>query len=239
MQQIKYIVILLSFGFVVPSFSQEDDDRVFKNELYGGLLFHTSGWGLNYTVTKFKSERNRSILKFDFYSLRDPKEIKVTPTSRGERFFYGRLNSAFCFDVTYGRKHVLAHNFNYKGVEISFKYTLGPSILFLKPEYILVADPASQTPVLERYNPLLHSPANIYGGAPRFSGLSQSGLIPGLTARAGFSFDYSPFKNYCRLFEVGVMLSYYNKSYVIMAQTEALNFTPNLYLNFLFGRVNK
>jgi hypothetical protein len=239
MNRIKYILIFLFSSLLVPSYAQVDDDYAFKNELYGGLLFHTSGWGINYTISKYKTEKSRALFKIDFYSLRDPKEVKVTPNTRGDRFYYGRLNSIFCFDVTYGRKRVLAHNFKYKGVEVSYKYTMGPSILIAKPEYILVVDQASQTPILERYNPLSHDPSNIYGGAPRFSGLSQSSLIPGLTLRTGFSFDYSPYKNYIRMFEVGLMFSYYLKPYSIMAENPTQQYSPNLYLNFLFGRVNK
>lgn len=238
MDRVLHIILLVFVASIFSVNAQDDDSKFFKNEIYGGFVFHTSGWGLNITHSKYLTDKSRAIFEIDFYSIKDQKEAKVKKP-RTKRFIFGKLNSVYALDINYGRKRVISHDFKNKGVEVALKYVAGPSFAILKPEYILVSDPTSQTPVLERFNPTEHDIFNIYGGAPKLSGVSESSFVIGANAKVGVSFDFSPYKNYVRMIEMGIMANYYISPIVILDKSEGRTFIPNLYLNFLFGRVNK
>jgi hypothetical protein len=233
---IKILLVSL-LSIFAQAHAQNDDRETFNYELYGGFVFHTSGWGANLTYSKYRSESTRTIFQMDFYSIKDPKELKVRP-SRSKNYVYGKLNSAYSFDVNFGRKKIISKDYKNKGVEVALKYTGGPTFLLLKPEYILINNPFSQTPTLERYNPEEHNLSNIQGGAPRLSGISETSFVPGVNAKIGLSFDFSPYKTYVRIIETGFMASYYISNVKIMNSPDERNFVPNLYVNFLFGRSN-
>lgn len=235
----KISIFLIFFPAFNISAQGEMEDITFKAELYGGFVFHTSGWGANYTYSKYLTYKSRSIFQMDFYSLKDPKETKVRRESRAKKFVFGKLYSAHCLDINYGRKQVISYDYKNKGIEVALKYTVGPSFLFLKPEYILVSDQTSRTPTLQRFNPEQHNLFNIYGGAPRLSGLSETNVNVGLNTKVGLSFDYSPYRDFVRVVEVGLIASYYSSSFKTMSESPEKSFVPNLYLNILFGSVRK
>lgn len=224
--------------FVFPFFLSAQEEA-FKNEFYYGVTLHTSGWGVNLTHSKYLTSKQRQLIEFDLVSMRHPKQQKVKP-QREKKYVYGKLNSVYSFRGGYGRKSVLAKDFNNKGVEISFSYSGGLSLAAVKPVYLNIYNPrAPQTPTLERYNPEIHSFGNIFSGAPNFTGLNEITPVFGAYAKVGFMFDYSPYKNYVRAIETGFILDYYLSPIPMMAHNTNYSFFPNLYLKIMFGRVYK
>ena len=63
--------------------------------------------------------------------------VSVNGSSRG--YFYGKLNSLVCFRPTYGGKLILFQAKRENGIEISYKWHLGPSFGLLKPVYLKIA----------------------------------------------------------------------------------------------------
>ena len=223
---------------ILPAFSNAQFENEFNNEFYGGLVFHSAGWGGSMTYSKYLTENKRSIIELDLVSIRHPKQVKTSGLlADNKKFVYGKLNSAYNLRLGYGRKKVIANNSDQKSVEISLVYTGGFSIAALKPVYLNVASNVSITPVLEKYNPDNHSITNIYGGAPNFTGLNEMRYIIGGYAKFGVIANYSPYQNYVRAIEAGISLDYFIEPLPLMAFNEHKNIYPNVYLKFMFGRI--
>ena len=174
-------------------------EKSFNSEFYGGINFHTSGWGGNLNYSKHITSNKRQIISVDLISLKHGKQQKIRTTQREKRYVYGKLNSIYVLRGSYGRKVVLANDFNNKGLEVSLTYTGGLSVAGVKPIYLNIVNPfSSQSPTLERYDPEKHTVTDIYSGGPNFSGINELKPIFGINSKIGFLFDYSPYKNYVR-----------------------------------------
>lgn len=242
---------LLHLAFVLlilPAYAQQtiyEETRVpYKKEVYGGVLLHGDGWGLQFYHAKYNTARDRRLLGLEIVGMKHPKEVKsfnpYYEDSRG--YFYGKSNALMIVRPTYGRKWQITDKIRRSGVEVNFIWGVGPSLGLLKPVYLQIGKPDRipyENIVVERYDPAVHDVQNIYGRATWFNGLNEMKLNTGAFARVAFSFEYSGQVTGLKGIEVGATVDAYQKTIPIMAQLEGVQnkqFFFEFYLALQFGK---
>lgn len=222
-----------------------DETRVpFRREIYGGIMVHGDGWGLNFYYAKHRNAIDRTLYGLEVVGMKHPKEVKsfnpYYEDSRG--YFYGKSNAMLIVRPTYGKKHQITDKIRRTGVELNYVWSVGPSLGLAKPVYLQIGKPDNipyETFVIERYDPAVHNVQNIYGRASWFKGLGEMKLYPGGFARLGLNFEYSGQTTGIKAIEVGLSMDAYPVVVPIMAELEGVKnkqFFFEFYVNLLFGK---
>lgn len=257
----KITRIILSFGLLVSaatfSFSQENktvtpppqsingtDDvgLLYRNEFVIGGSVHTNGFGLNYRRGWHVTGYKKRLLEVEAVNMKHAKEIKTQnplfENSKG--YVYGKLNVLDIIRVGYGFQKTLYGKEQRRGVEIRLLTMIGASIGLAKPVYLEILQPTTDPQIYnittEQYNPLLHTPDNIYGRAPYFKGFDQTKIYPGGYGKVGVSFEYANLEDDIKCIETGLAVDVYPKVIPIMANTTNQQVFINLYINFIWGK---
>ena len=243
----KVIFILVLIGVSQSLFAQKEDfvsDIDYTSEVYYGLVFHTNGWGVNATKTKYIDDNRKWVFSVDLVTMKHPKEEKrLNPYIEGsKKYVFGKLNYLTILRPSIGRQRVIYNKGEKRGVQVSFNYNVGASIGFTHPVYLEVYYPSilgrdeGATPSTEVYDPNLHNPDMILGRASYFRGFEKTNVYPGLHGKLGFNFEYAGAENLVRSIETGVTIDAYFKQIPLMAfaHNQRVFFTG--YLSFYFGK---
>lgn len=222
-----------------------EETRVpYKREIYGGILLHGDGWGLQFNHATYKTAKERRVLGLEVVGMKHPKEVKsFNPYYEDARgYFYGKANSLLILRPTYGRKVQITDKIRRSGAELNFIWGIGPSLGVLKPVYLQIGKPDRipyENIVVERYDPTVHDVQNIYGRATWFNGLGEAKLYVGGFARMAISFEYSGEVTGLKGLELGTTVDVYQKTVPIMAELEGVRnkqFFFEFYLALQFGK---
>lgn len=239
----KYIISLSLIFLVQYAFAQdnsifEDDRLIYNKEASGGVLIHNFGWGLNFSKYKKQTIDKYKYFEFQFSFVHHPKQQRVASyyyqDARG--FYYGKLNTFFVLRALYGKKHVIGHKIRSSGVELAYKWGIGPSFGFLKPVYLEIYYEDVGFPVVEQYDPELHDFNNIVGRANGLKGFDQLMFRPGVFFKFGMQIEFSAKKQGLSGLEAGIALDAYLQEIELMARIDNLQFFPVLYFNIFFGK---
>jgi len=219
-----------------------DDVRLFyRTEMYGGIMAHSQGFGLNFRKGFRKTGFKKNLLSIELVNMRHPKEYKsfnpYVDDTKG--FFFGKLNSLFILRPSFGRQKVLYSKEARKGVSVSMLYFGGVSIGLLKPIYLEVANrslPSYDFLTTERYDSESHSFDRIFGRAPFTRGLDELQFYPGLHTKFALNFEYAPMDDLLRAIETGASLDVFHKEVPLMAFADNSQFFLTLYINLQFGK---
>jgi hypothetical protein len=215
---------------------------LYRNEMAGGLVAHTEGFGLNFRRGKHVTGFRKRVFELEFVNMRHPKEVKtVNPYFENSKgFYYGKLNTMQILRPGIGYQNVLYSKADGRGVEIRYVTFLGASLGFVKPVYLEILH---ETPVqfeyqlsTEKYDPNKHFIDNIYGRAPYFKGFDEMKIYPGGYAKLGLSFEYGAYEEDVKAIETGVCVDVYPKVVPLMANTNNHQVFVSLYINLLYGR---
>lgn len=214
-----------------------DETRVpFRREIYGGIMVHGDGWGLNFYYAKHRNAIDRTLYGLEVVGMKHPKEVKsFNPYYEDARgYFYGKSNSLMILRPTYGRKWQITDKIRRTGAEVNLLWGIGPSIGLLKPVYLQIGKPDRipyENIAVERYDPAIHDVQNIYGRATWFNGVGEIKPYIGGFARAALSFEYSGETTGLKGLEVGATMDVYQKTVPIMAELEGVR-NKQLYFEF-------
>ncbi|MCB0429521.1 MAG: hypothetical protein H6585_02405 [Flavobacteriales bacterium] len=243
----KVSLITLAMVFVVGSvFGQEVGTdaatALYRNEMMGGVLFHSQGWGLTYKRGWHITATKKRLLEAEYVGMKHPKEKKTINTynENAKSYFYGKLNSVSILRLGAGYQREITSKDGLDGIELRWLTYGGASLCFAKPIYLeiiqqpdLINEPLRVVPM--RYDPTQHFLNNIYGRAPFTKGLSELALHPGLYAKTGLAFEYGTLQEDVKVIEVGVALDAYMKDVAIMAFQPARNYFFTFYVSLLYG----
>lgn len=238
-------LLLLNGTAVLAQQTIYEETRVpYKRELYGGILLHGDGWGLQFYHAKYNTARDRRLLGIEVVGMKHPKEVKsFNPYYEDARgYFYGKSNALLILRPTYGRKLQLTDKIRRSGAEVNFIWGVGPSIGLLKPVYLQIGKPDRipyENIAVERYDPAIHDVQNIYGRATWFNGVGEIKPYLGGFGRVALSFEYSTETTGLKGLEVGAMVDVYQKTVPIMAELEGVRnkqFFFQFYLALQFGK---
>lgn len=151
------------------------------------------------------------------------------------------MNTQILLKATRGRQFVFADIQVPIGVRVSFNYTLGPNLAILKPVYLDIfrqQEPGGELiTVTEKYDPDRHpDPGMIHGGAGFQNGLDELFVIPGLSARAGLSFDWGRYDSRIVTLDAGIILDGFIREVPLMAYADNRQFFFNFYISLSFGQ---
>jgi hypothetical protein len=238
-------LLLLNGTAVMAQQTIYEETRVpYKRELYGGILLHGDGWGLQFYHAKYNTARDRRLLGIEVVGMKHPKEVKsFNPYYEDARgYFYGKSNALLILRPTYGRKLQITDKIRRSGAEVNFIWGVGPSIGLLKPVYLQIGKPDRipyENIAVERYDPAIHDVQNIYGRATWFNGVGEIKPYLGGFGRVALSFEYSTETTGLKGLEVGAMVDVYQKTVPIMAELEGVRnkqFFFQFYLALQFGK---
>lgn len=259
----RFILIFLLVPFTllgqVPPTEESDSDdiidetlqrssgeagTIYKNELYGGLLVHSFGWGANFRKGKHITAKLHRIYSFEISGMKHPKEYKsYNPNKDNNKgFVFGKLNTLTIIRPSAGIQKTLFTKEGKKGVQVSYILLGGASFGFAKPVYLEIEPPPGSAPntppQTEKYNPdnERHTLGNILGRAESLKGLGEGSFYPGIHSKIGFNLDYAPQEDLLRAFEIGISLDAYYKRIPMMAFIENRQLFITYYLSWHFGK---
>lgn len=241
---ILFVLVLSGSAALAQQTIYEETRVPYKRELYGGILVHGDGWGLQFYHAKYNTARDRRLLGIEVVGMKHPKEVKsFNPYYEDARgYFYGKSNALLILRPTYGRKLQLTDKIRRSGAEVNFIWGIGPSIGLVKPVYLQIGKPDRipyENIAVERYDPAIHDVQNIYGRATWFNGVGEMKPYLGGFGRVALSFEYSTETSGLKGLEVGAMVDVYQKTVPIMAELEGVRnkqFFFQFYLALQFGK---
>lgn len=249
----KRLLIVLLLAISTSGFAQLDTDAdfkrtVYKNEMTGGVLFHTRGYGATMRRQYYKDGYNKNGWEIDIVNIRHPKEVKFPNQlifNPSRSFVDGKINSLYSIRFGYGNERILVDKTDKGSVSIAWTIYGGLSLGILKPIYLEVLQDRQIT--VERYDPEVHPYSTIYGQASFFTGIGNSTLNPGLYIKSGFNFDYNLFDEKITTLETGIIVDFFptynpttpsgvfSEGVPIMYNTKNYNFWLQYYVTFNFG----
>lgn len=242
--RILFIVVVISFLSLSEGFSQgtiytDGETHIsYEREAFGGIFFHTQGWGMNYVQNFFKTVDKRVNFEIQLNFTHSKKQKKTyNPYYRDARgYYYGKLNSFFVLRGLYGQRKIIGHKIRSKGVEIGYTWSIGPSLGFLKPVYLEVINFDENALEVAKYDPEEHDIGNIYGKAGGINGFDEIKFRPGVFLKFGLYVEYSKKNIGVSGFEAGISLDSYFQEIEIMANIKNQQFFPLLYISIFFGK---
>ena len=242
----KIILLIICLIFCETVFSQsaqqaldqgKDVNVLFRNEGTGGIYMHSRGFGAIYRRYWHVTGKLKRLIEFEGLNMRHPKEISEKP-SGGKSYRYGKLNALLFVRAGFGFQRTLYERADRKSIEVRMLYSIGPTICFSKPVYLMVDSIVGgfSTVINAPYNPNTMNQNNIEGRAPGFDGLQNLKLYAGAYAKLGFSFEYGDRTNAIKALEVGTVIDCFPKAIQTMAYNKAENFFVTLYVAFNFGK---
>ncbi|MEO9532066.1 MAG: hypothetical protein ABJG68_06930 [Crocinitomicaceae bacterium] len=202
-----------------------------------GLNFNTSGWGFGFDYGWQKTYKYKQTAGFTCTNIRHEKEHKIYGAlSNSKGYYLGKLESLVAFRPHYGGKLILFKAKRENGIEISAKWSAGPSFGLVKPVYLKI-DQINNNAIDQRYDPDVHNPGNISARSSWFKGLGESNIRIGAFSKLGFDFNFAALKNSISGGEFGIMLDYYpGREIEILHNNDNSNFYAALYLQFNLGQ---
>lgn len=231
-----------------------------EQELSGGFGLTTNGWKLFIDYGRIKSDEGRlsdqfhdvQLFQLEFSEIKHPKETRVNSRQnsfgdgKSQSYIFGKINNFYTFNLTYGKRRMIAGKPEPRTVSVHWVYAGGLSVGLLKPYYLdgyVPADKGGSPMQLERREfKYADYPGNftntdfIVGNAPFSKGLGEMQFVPGLQAKTALHFDFSNNKHLLMAVETGVSGAVYTQKIALMADQKAFPYTLNLYASFQIGK---
>ncbi len=233
---------VVSHGQTEEEYDSIADNVLFTREMYGSVLIHSQGWGLEYRIGKSLTVNRTLMFEGNLLEMKDAKEIKTINASftNTRSYIYGKMNAVYITRFGVGQQVMLNRKPYFGGVELRMFYFGGASIAFAKPVYleIIKLDPGlyRYITVTERYDPDSHFPDNIYGRSSFTKGFDKLKPYPGGYIKAGLGIDFGTMNQRPKTVEVGAVLDLYAKPVPIMAFKDADQFFLTLYISIGLGK---
>ena len=239
-------ITVLAVSFSVSRAQQtvfEETQVLYFSEMAGGLILHTSGWGLNFYYAENITGFKRRVYEAELVGMKHEREIKTLSDFNNIRgYFYGKQNTLTILRTSMGIQNTFLPKQSLKGVAVSYDINYGISHGIAKPVYLSIAYSNDQPSYVideirdERYDPERHFPDNILGRASFFKGFNKLSYYPGLFLKLGLNFEYSNESDLIKAIETGVTLDAFYKEVPMMAFNDNQQFFYSFYVNILYGK---
>lgn len=244
---LRYFLIILFLGStcLVSAQSELYDEPViiYNKQLFGGLHFHSNGYGGTFTLGSYKTAHKVRLYTVDALYMKHDKEIKsYNPVYDDTKsYVYGKKNNFYVVRAGIGQKKILTDKLRRSGVQVAYSYSFGPSVGITKPIYLEIGYPSIPYEYLaiEKYDPDKHYFDDIYGRASGLNGLNELRFFPGAFAKFALNFEYSNEKDRLKGLEVGAVLDGYFSDVPIMAEEIGANNRKiffNVFVNLFIGK---
>lgn len=237
-----FIIIIPILFFKSFSFSQGEIEKLetmFIDSRTFGIQLSSNGFGGDFRYQKWLNNNQKSLFSFEFVSLKDPKEFKITnPNSFYQKqFVFGKMNSVFVTRFGYGTQKKMFAKRDKGGIEINYFYQIGSNLAFLKPIYYEIYNYSTQETTIEKFDPIdIHSVYDIFGKASFLKGLNEISVRAGIFAKFGFNFEFSQNNKLVKYIEAGATIDVYNSTLPIMANEKNNFLFFSLFIQYRFGK---
>ena len=235
------VVLLMLTNSLKGQGDLDEQQRIFfRNEKSFGIQLNADGLGFGYRVANRTNNLNKNILEFELGTIKHPKEYKFSSYYDGSSFFFGKMNFPVYLRGSIGRQRELYQKADLGGVSIRFLYSGGPTLAVYKPIYYKVPYYVSIDQYVieeEKFSSAIAIPYEIIGKASFFKGIGEAGVIPGVFAKTGVTFEYSRDDKIIHAIEVGANLNAYLKEIPIMAVSDNRAVFLSLFVSYRFGIV--
>jgi hypothetical protein len=245
MRGIKLLLpVVFGLLLIAEAFGQGELDNqrriLYRNERTFGLFLNSNGFGGDFSYAKRINARNHTLYQVEFLYLKHPKEVRLSNSFYSNKsFVFGKTNSFYELRGQWGRSSELYRKNDAGGVSIKYFYSAGPTIGLLKPIYyeILYATgvPYEFYTRVEKFNTSVHQ-SSIFGRASFFEGIDEISIIPGASAKFGFTFEYSRRDININALEIGAGIDVFTREVPIMATENNQFFFLNLFVGYRFGK---
>ncbi len=220
-----------------------DEQRriLLRNERTFGVFLNSNGFGADFSYAKRINARNHTLYQGELMLVKHPKEIRITNNIYSNKtFVFGKKNSFFELKGYWGRHSEIYRKNDAGSLSIRYFYAAGPVIGLLKPIYYEVlytsGNPWEIYSKIEKFSTSTHQ-SNIYGKASFFQGINEMKILPGVTSKIGFTFEYSRADAAINALEIGMGFDIFPKDIPIMATETNDFFFLNLFAGYRFGKV--
>lgn len=237
---------LLLLTLTTLSYSQSDRSLE-KNLLYTksgqfGIIAHTRGYGFDYQLTKQRKVDNLRLMDFSIYELMHPKEMALpNPLEESSNpYVYGKINNLIALKFNYGTRKILGDRYIPSNIKVSFNYSFGPIVGWLKPVYynvkILNTDINQYEIISAKFDPNnVTYNDNTIGNSSFFKGINESFFMYGANAKTSMSFEWGTYDYKFYSLETGVMVDAFPAPVPIFAGIKNDQVFVNLFLCLSYG----
>lgn len=238
------MVLLINGVYIV--YAQGDLNQqqkvFFRNERSFAFLLSTDGMGISYRSAKRIDFLNKRFLEFEAGTLKSAKEYRQRNLIEGGSYVFGKQNSTFYIRGEAGRQHEIYSKQDFGGIAIRYFYSAGAVLALYKPIYYKFIYPVPGTlnqfdVHIEKFDPNVAVPADVYGKAPFTKGLNETKVMPGLFAKAGFNFEYSKEDRAIHAIEIGAQINAFPKEIPIMVYINNKQLFFSLFVSYRFGMI--
>lgn len=225
---------------------EEEGALIFQKQGAFGFKFNTDAWSMFYEHGKYKTINKTNLWWLELGERKDRKEEKVPTLSASQGFLvissyiYGKRNNFYYLKGGLGQQLLIGGKGNKNGVAVSAIYGGGFSAGLLKPYYIEIQNPVTNSREQIKYNVtnenLFLDPTIIIGKGGLTKGFNEIQFVPGAHARAALRFDYGRYNEVLSAMEVGVNAEYYSKTMPILLLNKERKFFFNAYIALVFGK---
>ncbi len=194
----KFLVGFATFlvSIVLPfALKAQVKKLVFNTSLTANMFLHTYGAGTG--IDFFRKTGDKEFLfSADISSFKNKREQKIESVYKnqnGKDFIFDKKNYFYSLSAKAGFAWKIAGLSHFNMIEARCFVQLGPSLGFLKPYYVEIAVPITQTQadvIPEKYDASKFSYYDIVGEADYFLGMDEISIVPGFSATAGMIFDF-------------------------------------------------
>ena len=219
---------------------EEEGDLIFNRHWLLGFRLATDGYGVFYEKGIFKTNTRTVLYQLELNEKKSPKDHKVAAAGYNgidySSVVVGKLNNFYQFKVAIGQQHLIGGKGNKNGVAVTYLYSGGLSLGFVKPYYVDVNDPSTGNNFRSKYPTIIDS-GYIELGASGFTvGWNKVTLDPGLNAKLALRFDYGRFNQSISAIEAGVTGEYYVTEVPMLYLVPYKHFFFNAYVSIMFGK---
>lgn len=251
-----YIILFLlisSVSFAQKNsrvFNADGENAIYTKEWGVGLRFHTNGYSAFFEHVWIKDIKRRKLIQASFFIYSDLRERKIETRyiqdERSKKYYYGKINNFYAFNLLYGNRRVIANKSETSGVKLSLTYMGGLTLGFLKPYYLRFVDLDSPGNITfdapysddnaEEFLDDDPGSSQVFGAGSFGKGFNQLSFLPGLQAKVGLNFDFARKNNVVTSLEVGSQLDVFYKKVKIYATDRNKPYIVNLYLSMQIGK---
>ena len=222
---------------------EEEGALIYDKQFLLGFKLNTDGWTALYEHGKYKTTTVTNTWFVEIGERKSHKEERITPTDLntgfpvGNPFVYGKQNVFFNVNLGIGQQRLIGGKGAKSGVAVSAIYGGGFSAGLLKPYYVTIYDPNSNTTRDVKYQGpgdtlFLYYPISSAGFT---KGFGEMKFVPGLVAHLGLRFDYGRYNELVSALEIGISGEFYTKNMPIMVDAPNQKFFYNAYVALEFG----
>lgn len=238
------LLIFLIFPFFLNGQNAVDKGfgAFYKKQFGGGIMLATTGVGVEGFYGFQKQKKTTWLFSLALGNLKSEKQSKLYNNNYKDArgYYFGKINSLFYLNASFGASHLLYESQRIQGVEISGVWSAGLNLAYLKPIYLMIREPyiggqGYEEPVNVPYDPEIHYEENIYGKSPFFTGIKEGKFTSGMQLKAGVLFNLSKFDQSIRGIEIGAKIDYFFKPVDLMYVPPSKSLFNALYAKFLIG----